>query len=318
MLQHNIYNIFNGDADLVGGRSGLMEREVREMIRLVSYAPGLSTAWVRSACAVWLFLMPGTALAQFEVKQPFVHQGEAELAYHGAYFEGTKESVVHGHEVEVLLGVTERFGIGLAGVLEQERGEDGKNNALKLTEIEAQAKLELIELKGDNGIGLALYSLYGTTTVGGSSENEFLFGPIVKAQRGKLSGTANFFAVSVNNIFEDGAKEPDHWNYEINWQAKYQLAKRFAFGIEGFSAFADIGNDLQEDAPDQHRLGPVLYVNLGGKDHDDHAVGMKDGNHADEAADHHGPEVAMAFGVLFGTHQDTADVALKWDVEIEF
>lgn len=278
-------------------------------------------AWVRSACAAWLFLLPGTALAQFEVKQPFVHQGEAELAYHGAYFSGTKESAIHGHEVEVLLGVTERFGIGLAGLLEQERGEDGEANAFKLKEIEAQAKLELIELKDDNGIGLALYSLYGATTVGGSSENEFVLGPIVKAQRGKLSGTANFFAVSVNNIFEDGAEEPDHWNYEINWQAKYQLARRFGIGIEGFSSFADIGNDLDEDAPNQHRLGPVLYVNLGGKDHDEHGSGMKDGHHADEESDDHGshgPEVAMAFGVLFGTNDDTADVALKWDVEIEF
>lgn len=261
----------------------------------------------------------GQARAQFEVKQPFVHQGEAELAYHGAYFDGTKESAIHGHEVEVLLGVTERFGIGLAGLLEEERGEDGEANAFKLKEIEAQAKLELIELKDDHGVGLALYSLYGATTVGGNSENEFVFGPILKAQNGKLSGTANLFAVSVNNIFEEGESEPDHWNYEINWQARYQLARRFGIGVEGFSEFADIGNDLDEDAPDKHRLGPVLYVNLGGDDHGSHKAdhSAKDDDHADHA-EGHAPSTAMAFGVLFGTNEDTADVALKWDMEIEF
>lgn len=283
-----------------------------------------SLSCVGAAMALVAAVGAGPALAQFEVKQPFVHGGEAEVAYHGAYFDGTNEDIVHGHEVEVMLGLTERFALGLAGVLTQERGEDGENNSFKLTEVEGQAKLELIELNEDRGIGLALFGIYGSTTVGGNSENEFLLGPIVRAQNGKLSATANFFAVSVNNIFEDGEEEPDHWNYEINWQARYQFAQRFGIGVEGFSEFADIGNDLDEDAPDTHRLGPVLYVNLGGKDHDDHPVSYKGGSHVggahheDEGHEEHGPEMAMAFGVLFGTNDATADVALKWDVEIEF
>ena len=285
---------------------------------------------IAALAGLLLAIQPLPALAQFEVQQPEIHKGEVEIEYHGAYLSGRPapptEVKRHGHEAEIWFGITDWWAIGAAVEAEEERGEDGRFGDFELSEGELQNKFEILPLEGD-GFGASILVVYGRslgTGVPGESEKELRFGPILKAAKGPVSVTANLFPVHVFDVeekeFEDGALEiediPDHWNFSYAWQVKYQKSDRLALGVEGFGEFEDIGGDLPGDDLERHRVGPVLYLSWekGG-----HSLSLKD-SHGDEDHGHEDGGVAfeMAFGVLFGLNEDTSDVALKWDFEIEF
>ena len=257
------------------------------------------------------------------------------LEYHGAYFNGLPslptDAARQGHEFEAFYSLTEWLQLKGTIELEQERAEDGSFNSLKLSEVEGQGKVELIPLEGD-GFGLSFIAAYGESVVSNEDESAIALGPILKVVNGPLSVTANLFPVYLFNLketeieFEEPEEEdeeataeievertPDHWNFDYAWQAKYQAGEQWALGVEGFGTFEDISDNVADSGPDKHRMGPVIYFSIG-----DHGDGADDDGNGHELAETGMPAMGIAFGVLFGLNDDTSDVALKWDAEIEF
>jgi len=288
----------------------------------------LATIALTMAVVMSAFAWPAPARAQFEVEQPEIEKGAFELEYHGGYFIGRPslptDAARQGHEFEAFYGLTDWLQVKGTAELEQERAEDGSFNSLKLSEVEAQSKIGLIPLEGD-GFGASFLTAYAESVVSNEDESAITFGPILKAKRGPLSFAANLFPVYRFDIKEteieneEGEAEveieltPDHWNLDYAWQLKHQTAETWAIGVEGFGGFEDISNDVTDNGPDKHRLGPVVYLEFG--DHG-HGAGKRVGGH--DLAEPGLPALEIAFGVLFGLNDYTSDVALKWDAEIAF
>jgi len=283
----------------------------------------LAMAVVMSLCT-WA----APARAQFEVVQPEIESGKFELEYFGSYFSGLPsppaEAARQGHEFQAVYGLSDWLEIKGIAELEQERAEDGSFNSLKLSEVEGQGIVELIPLKGD-GFGVSFLAGYGESVVSGEDGSGIRFGPILKVAKGPLSMTLNPFPVYEFNIketeieFEDGEAEveiehtPDHWNFNYALQLKHQTGEHWAVGVEGFGGFEDIAGDVADSEADKHRFGPVVYLGIG-----DHGHGAGDHGDGHDPAAPGLPAMEFAFGVLFGLNDDTSDLALKWDAEIEF
>ncbi len=270
-----------------------------------------------------VLVLPGQALAQFQVQSPEIDKSEFEFDYQGGYFSGLPDSpnkaTGHGHEPQLVYSLTGWLSVGVEAAVVKDRADDGGFDSLKLSEIEIQSMIELVPLEND-GAGLAFYVTYGESLVNGEDESEVAFGPIIKVARGPLSATVNLFALRVFDIQEsnidDGEVEierlPNHWNLEYAWQAKRQITDVLAFGVEGYGDFMDINKFLLGEDTDRHRLGPMLCVTLGEGDE------YRPGHSAHELHEGEGPEIELTLGVLFGLTGATSDVAFKWGAEFEF
>ncbi len=274
------------------------------------------------------FGLINSALAQFEIEEPEVEKGEVEVEYQGAYHSGLPEAsdeeglenevIRHGTGLEVGIGLTNYLSLGLQVEFEEERGEDGRFSDFDVSEIGFESRLVLLPINGD-GFGSSLFFEFEKTIGDGEEGKKIGIGPILKTARGPLSATANLFFshnfdVSEENI-EDGEVEiertPNHWNFEYAWQVKYQLNDKFGLGAEGYGEFADIGSDIDGDNPDKHRIGPVIYIHFGDGEGDD-------AERDDSGDKEEGAEVAAALGILFGLNDTTSDIAVKWNLEVEF
>jgi len=292
----------------------------------------MPTHAVASAVAVIVLSFAGSdvARAQFKVIPPEIH---TEFDYNGVYTTGRPSPPAdvkrHGHELEVWLGVTGQWAVGATATPEQRRGEDGRFDAFKFSEIEVQQKLVILPIEG-HGTGVTFYSAYGQTVAGGltgENEKELKFGPIIKAERSAFMAQTNVFLVRLFDLeeraFEDGAleieREPSHWTLNYRWQVTYQQSARWAFGLEGFGEIVDIGNHIPGGGPSRHRLGPVIYLTTG-KDGHSNAPTLKDGDpHRHDHDNGDGDQgLQLAFGVLFGLNDETSDATLKWRLGFEF
>lgn len=298
-----------------------------------------------AALALAIHLGAGPALAQFEIEEPEVEQGEIEIEYRGATFSGRpsrpaiaaddddddeymgpamleNEVLRQGHEIEITGGVTDWWALGVGAEFEEERGEDGTFGDLNLSEIEIENRVEIIPMDDDGGIGAAFFLGYETAISQGEDEDRVALGALVSAEKGRVSATGNLFLVDVFDIreteIEDGETKithtPDHWDFEYAWQLKLQKTSKLAIGVEGYGEVPDISDDVAGRNFEKHRVGPVLYLTwkkpaLSPMDAD------ADGD-ADEEEE--GSTLNMAFGVLFGLNNNTSDIALKWDFEFEF
>jgi hypothetical protein len=228
------------------------------------------------------------AWAQFYVRSPEVHKGEAEIEEHGALYSGPGEDerLRQSHELEGKYGLTERFEVILEGVFEQPIGED-----FEAEEIELGGQYEIIQREGD-GFGLAFRTLYEFALQGGSPD-EILFGPLAKIVKGRDSATINTFFVG--QVGEH--VEIDSLELKVNWRLKHEFGERWAVGVEGYSEIEDLAHagSFDEQA---HRFGPVAYYEF------PHAEGR--------------PEWKAAGGVLFGVSDAVSDATYKFDIEVEF
>jgi len=228
------------------------------------------------------------AWAQFYVRSPEVHKGEAEIEDHGAFYSGPGEDerLTQTHELEGKYGLTERFEVILEGMFEQPIGED-----FEAEEIELGGQYEIVQRQGD-GLGLAFRTLYEFALLGGSPD-EILFGPVAKFVKGRDSVTINtFFVGQVGNHVEIDSLE-----LKVNWRLKRELNAKWGLGVEGYSEIEDLAHAGSFD--DQgHRLGPVAYYEF------PHAEGK--------------PEWKAAGGLLFGVSDPVSDITYKFDLEIEF
>jgi len=228
------------------------------------------------------------------------------------------------HEVEIEIGVTDWLQFQAGIEYEQERNEEGTGfNSLKLSEVEFAALLELVPVPS-HGFGATLFLGYEESLVEGEDATAYVIGPLVKAQSGPLSATGNFYFDRVVDVveteFEDGmtvrTMTPDHWNFNYAGQLRYMAGGWFGFGAEAFGELSDIGGEVARlvpgGEPEIHRVGPTLYLALGGGDDDDEGEG------GEEIAEFEGPSLEATLGLLFGLTDDTSDLTVKCDAEIEF
>lgn len=261
---------------------------------------GSKSAGCSALIFIFLFLAPAPASAQFYVRQPEVERGEVELEEHGTVYAGLPaegDALRQSHELEAKIGVNDRFEFIVESFLEEPRDDD-----LKLGEVEVGGQVELIEREGD-GFGLAFRTIYEDAREADEAD-ELLFGPIAKVARGKLSSTLNLFFSE-----ELGGGENDGPGLFYAEQVRYAVGEHLGVGIEAFGEIEDLAHPGSFN-DQEHRIGPALYLKLGGEDAE------TEGGDAAEKAEH--VEVKLAAGVLFGISDATSDVAFKLDAEFEF
>jgi hypothetical protein len=254
-------------------------------------------------------ILPTRAWAQFDqetfyVRQPEVEKGETEFEEHGAFFSGpsSEENLSQSHEIEATYGLTDRWQIMVEGLLEQPVHE-----SLEGTEVETGAQYEIIKRKGD-GFDLAFRAEY-EAELEHDEADEILFGPILKYVWGRASTTFDAFFTG-----QVGPKtDTEGLGFQYNWQFRYQLNPRFGIGTEAFGNIEDLANaGSSNNQP--HRVGPVLYINLGEE--------IQNSGAEREETEHEQKTEALEFnvaaGVLFGLTEVTSDVTFKVDAELEF
>ena len=266
------------------------------------------------------------ALAEFEIQESEVEQGEIELEYRGAVHtgfpkaereeaeeddddEGALEEEEEGeflrqsHDFEIQYGISNRL------LFSTTFGTDeplDSNYALSSIEIEFQ--YEIIERKGD-GLGLAFASGYGIA-YRNEEADELEFGPIVELASGKFLLTTNtFFSSQVGDH-----RETDGLGFEYGWRAQYNFAKKWGVGAEMFGEIEDLSNagSFNDQA---HSLGPTLFYMPGGDDDDDDN-GNDDNNH--KVAGPPEMELSLNVGVQFGLTDVTSDAAVKFQGSLGF
>jgi hypothetical protein len=272
------------------------------------------------------------ALAEFEIQESQVEQGEVELEYRGAVHsgfpkkereeaeddddeEGALEEEEEGeflrqsHDFEIQYGISDRLLFSTTFSTDEPLDE---NYALSSIEIELQ--YELIQRKG-NGLGLAFTTGYG---IGYRSEepDELEFGPIVEWASGKFLLTTNtFFSSEVGHY-----RETDGLGFEYGWRAQYNFAKKWAFGAEMFGEIEDLSNAGSFN-DQNHSIGPTLfYTPGGGDDDDDNGMGNGDDDDDDNRRVAGPPEMELSLnvGVQFGLTDATSDTAVKFQGSLGF
>lgn len=253
--------------------------------------------WTGSAgvalTAVLMCVFSQPALSQpFEVIEPEVEAGEIELEVIGAYQTGfpeeddddDEENVRHAHEVAVGYGVTDFLKIEAGLVFEQEVEEN-----LRATNVEVSATLEILEQE-ETGFGLALYAGI-EPSIHDESTNGFEIGPVIGFEAGPVEFT-------VNTFFEEtfGRNKEEGTGFEYAVQAKIELEENLGVGVELFGEVENIG-DPDPASEQEHRIGPVVYYET-------------------EVGDDQ--ELSVDLGLLFGMTRSTPNVAIKWNVELEF
>jgi hypothetical protein len=265
-------------------------------------------AWTAFSCLgsflaflVLIFALASPASAQFHVTQPDIVKGEATIGDHAAVYggPGTVEKLDQGHELEATYDFTDWWQIIAKGIFQQPIGED-----LEAKNYQLGAQYELVQRHGD-GVGLAFRTLYLFAAEDGEPDN-ILYGPLARLVLGKDSATINAFFL--NQAGPDA--DPSSVELKLNWQVRRDLSKSIGFGVEGFT---DIKNLAEAGSfEDQlHRLGPVLYLDISGKDAHE-VLRPEDAERGDRAS------LRVATGVLFGLSEATSDVTFKLDVSAAF
>jgi hypothetical protein len=136
--------------------------------------------------------------------------------------------------------------------------------------------------------------------------DDLIYGPLARLVFGKDSATINAFFIS--QVGSDA--DPGSVALRLNWQMRRELSKTIGLGVEGYSGIKDLAHAASFE--DQlHRLGPVLYLDLRGRD-------AKETNYDAEAEPRQSGSIRIATGVLFGLSEATSDVTFKLDLSAAF
>ena len=251
--------------------------------------------------------VPSPAQDSFYVRQPEVEKGKIEIEDHSAVLSGVSETedLRQSHEIEGTYGLTGRWQLIIEGLLEQPLHGD-----LQGTEVEVGTQFEMIQRQGD-GFDLAFRTEY-EAVLEHNEADEILFGPIIKYVKGRASTTSDgFFTGQIG-----GQADTTGLGFQYNWQAKYELNSRVGLGVEAFGEIEDLANagSLNDQ---QHRLGPVIYLNFGEEAEGSEAE-KRERAETEQEQRFEAPEFNLAAGVLFGLTDVTADVTFKLDAELEF
>ena len=262
--------------------------------------------WALSASLLVLTAV-APALAEFEIQESTIDEGEIQLQYRGAQHGGLPRGVDsddvlpddeeaplrQSHEFEIQMSITSHWLVAVTHGFDKLDDDD-----LKLTALEAESQIELITLEGD-GFGFAVQGGFEKAVSGASKTepDDVHFGPIVELAKSK-------FLLTLNPMFfkERGPlADQDGLGFEYGAQARYALTSRLSLALESFGEIQDMadGTSFNEQ---EHSIGPAFYYTFG---------------EADEEAKK-GAELTVSFGGQFGLTDATSDAALKVFIGYEF
>lgn len=308
---------------------------------------------IRWAALAWLLstgaVSAGPLINQFELKDLESEAGNIEVESQSAFSSGQPRRgfvdttgngdftfddntvVRQNHEIGIGLGLTDWLKIGVGIEFEQERldnpGDVEQANAfanLKLDQLQFEGVLVLVKPEKD-GIGLGLFIEYNHPAPGDAeAPGELFFGPILQAQSGPWSMTANLALIKqFGGHAAEGNDEfvrDNKWDFSYSVQAKYAFSEALSLALEAYGTFDRIGNSgtrSEESALfgdfDQHRMGPILYWTVTPNGRESSAK-----PEAEAGGDDKELEVTIGTGVLFGLNDDTADATYKLSLEVGY
>lgn len=262
--------------------------------------------WILSASLIAL-TAARPALAEFEIQESTIDEGEIQLQYRGAQHGGLPRGVDdvdvlpddeeapvrQSHEFEIQMSITSHWLVAVTNGFDKLDSGD-----LNLTAFEAESQIELITLEGD-GFGFAIQGGFekAVQNAAKTEPDDVHFGPIVEWGQGDFLLTLNplFFKERGPHANQDGL------GFEYGAQARYALTSRLSLALESFGEIQDMadGTSFNEQ---QHSIGPAFYYTFG---------------EADEEAKK-GGELTVSFGGQFGLTDATSDSALKVFIGYEF
>lgn len=259
-----------------------------------------------SAALLLIWTVPANALS---LEEAGVEKGEVEIQYEATYTDDNGEDAFeHEHEIEAQLGITNWLLLTVGIGFEEEEGE----SSFDFSEIEAATTIELIDPE-KNGFGFSLFGRLSKEFAqedDEKDESEFAIGVIAEQTFNKnwLVRGNLFYIGDINN------EEDERFDgVEYAYQVRYQMTERFGIGVEGYGSHKDFDDEDEEDT-NEHKVGPVIYFSHE-LDRRHEQVSLKDDDDEDEEE---GMELEAQFGILFGTNDDTADVTVKWGLELDF
>jgi hypothetical protein len=271
------------------------------------------TAFMLPAAMTANFLLPGAALAEFQIQEAGIEKGQSEFEYRGAYHWGVPEmtpdnpnanDLIQSHELELQYGLTNWWLMGFTVGLEQPLHED-----FNASDVEFETEFALIKREGD-GIALSFQGGYQKSVIG--QADVVGFGPIVELAHKNL-------LITLNPLFTDQVgpnRDNEGLGFEYGWRAEYDFAKHWGIGVEMFGEIEDLthaGTFNQQN----HSLGPTLFWSPAKKGED---VGDAAGGGVDEK-NGAGPaplDLSFNIGVQFGLTDATSDAALKFQGSLSF
>jgi hypothetical protein len=264
--------------------------------------------WPLPAASCLLALVAAPALAEFEIQESTIDEGEIQLQYRAAQHGGLPRGgsgdvdvlpddeeapLRQSHEFEIQMSITSHWLIAVTHGFDKLDNDD-----LNLTALEAESQIEIITLEGD-GFGLAIQGGFekAVQAAARTEPSDVHFGPILEFSKDKFLLTLNplFFKERGPNADQDGL------GFEYGWQARYQVTPRLSLALESFGEIQDMadGSPFNEQ---EHSIGPAFYYTFG---------------EADEEAKK-GAELTVSFGGQFGLTDATSDAALKVFIGYEF
>lgn len=257
----------------------------------------------------------------FDLKTLDFEKGRTYLEVNTSYFRGfplNSERLRGSIDPTANYAITDNWLAAIKATTNKPFDEDFRVSTVGMEHTVALRKLE-----GGYAIGL-----YGgiNAAMHRAETNDFAFGPIVTFGTETTSLTLN---PALNKTF--GQNHVDGIAFTYGWQAKHELQKGFAIGLEGYGTIQNVGAapTLNEQP---HRIGPVIYLErefsrgaagvagLKGSSIKDtkssaQAANMAANATASSAAP---PKVYMEAGVLFGLTEGTQDMVFKFKGGVEF
>jgi hypothetical protein len=236
---------------------------------------------VRLFLALWLASVSApVAAADFKITSPNVDEGEFEFenrAYSAPGHDGGRDATT-----ELGYGLTEDWRAEIETEFEKEPAKNWRHSAMGLENVFQ------LSPEGQETIDLGLYAEY-QFAVGRDQSDEFVCGPLVQKQWGKVLATANLFVTA-----QFGGPQPRDPQFSYGLEVRYLLSPFFQPGVQAF------GNPGPFDGFDQwsqqdHRIGPVLFGSV------DVSAG----------------EINYEFGYLVGLTNGSPDGTMKFAVEYE-
>ena len=262
-------------------------------------ARGLATLAVIGVAS--LVTRPAAA-QEFEIKSPFVDEGELEFEEHGnfqfrfpnqeqdedANDEGSggddEENIRQFHELSIGYGVTDWWEPELEMSLQQLKHDDmrietiGVENTFQLLPTNAHFFNLGLDLEYGSAVHDEIQSLEG--------------GPLVQVWTGPFSNTINLlFEQEFGSDRESGAT-----SFEYAWQTLYKVTRGVKVGFEAYGEIEQFATDAPRLSDQDHRIGPVAY----------YAINLDPF------------ELSIGGGFLFGLTDATPDDTIKFDIELSW
>jgi hypothetical protein len=184
----------------------------------------------------------------FDLKTLDYDKGRTYLEMNTSYFRGypvNAERLRSSFDPTLNYAVTDRWLAAVKANMNKPIDDEFRVSVIGTEHTYALRKLE-------GGLAYGIYGNVNAATFRGETNN-FAFGPIITLGNETTQFTLN---PALDKTFGQNSVEGIAFTY--GWQAKHEIQKGFAVGIEGYGVVQNIGS-APTLAEQSHRIGPVLY-----------------------------------------------------------